>query len=378
MILHQLKLKITKTQDKLLGNWLWCLTGAWNTAIRRIGQDAKYGIYYSRFDLQNQVTGHSERLGIPAHVLQAVFAGAHAAWDRCFKKLSKAPRLKSIRRPFNSIPFPDSVKPPVGNRITLLGIGKVRFHKQDIPKGKIKCVRVIKRASGWYLCLFIDAQRAPIRRIEDRGVVGIDPGFKDLLTLSDGTKIPHPQELEAGAKRLAQAQRGHRKNLTSRLYERTTNQKKDRNHKLSLWLVQNYSTIYFSKDHIGGIAKRFGKSVNSSNHYQLRQMLKYKCLAGGTSYNEVESKFSTKTCSSCGAHSGPTGLAGLSVRFWTCSCGAEHDRDINAAINTLKTGSGRDHERAVTARQEAEGDSARHHAGRRVVNKPIDIDASRA
>lgn len=38
--------------------------------------------------------------------------------------------------------------------------------------------------------------------------------------------------------------------------------------------------------------------------------------------------------------SGPTGLAGLSVRQWRCPCGAEHDRDVNAARNTLFAAAG--------------------------------------
>jgi len=61
--------------------------------------------------------------------------------------------------------------------------------------------------------------------------------------------------------------------------------------------------------------------------------------SGGT-YVEPESKFSTKTCSECGSQSGPTGFAGLSVRHWSCPCGAEHDRDVNAARNTLFAGAG--------------------------------------
>jgi hypothetical protein len=31
----------------------------------------------------------------------------------------------------------------------------VRYHKQELPDGKIKYGRIVKRASGWYLCLFI-------------------------------------------------------------------------------------------------------------------------------------------------------------------------------------------------------------------------------
>jgi hypothetical protein len=49
--------------------------------------------------------------------------------------------------------------------------------------------------------------------------------------------------------------------------------------------------------------------------------------------------------SNCGSLSGPSGLGGLTVRRWTCGCGAEHDRDCNAAMNALIVGLGMSHER---------------------------------
>lgn len=74
-------------------------------------------------------------------------------------------------------------------------------------------------------------------------------------------------------------------------------------------------------------------------------MLSYKSRIGGTKYVEVDPRFSTMTCSACGVRSGPTGLGGLAVRQWRCgACGASHDRDINAARNTLIAGLGTSHE----------------------------------
>ena len=152
-----------------------------------------------------------------------------------------------------------------GNRVKLPGIGSLRFHGQDMPTGKIKCARLVKRASGWSLCLFIDAERAPIAST-GRGMIEIDPGFIDLLTLSDGEKVPHPKELQRSLERLGQAQRGVNRKLTARLHERIKNQRKDRNHKLSLRLVQENAVIVFSKDNTQGMARTFGKSVASSAH----------------------------------------------------------------------------------------------------------------
>ena len=70
-------------------------------------------------------------------------------------------------------------------------------------------------------------------------------------------------------------------------------------------------------------------------------MLSYKSRSGGTDYVETDSKFSTMTCHVCGCRCGPTGWDGLKVRQWRCTdCGSLHDRDINAARNTLLAGLG--------------------------------------
>lgn len=332
--------------------WLFHLTSVWNWAVRKIELNAADKIYFSNYEFQNLLAGHSKKLGIPSHVLHGVLSTVHESWRRCFKKLAGKPRLKGARNKLNAIPFPDAVASCIGNRIRLLGIGTLKFHKQVIPEGRIKCSRIVRRASGWYLCLFIEAEPNQIERIA-AGAIGIDPGLSHLLTTSDGELIDHPRELEAAARRLAQAQRGHNKRLTSRIQERIANRRKDRNHKLSRRLIAENVLIAFSKDNTKGIARRFGKSVASSGHSQLRGMLAYKSPKSGTQYLEVDSKFSTMTCSECGAHSGPSGLAGLSVRQWRCPCGAEHDRDINAARNTLIAAAGL----AVGVRESQQGRS---------------------
>jgi len=340
VIQYQLKLRMCKSQEQQCEQFLYHLSSVWNWAVRKIELSAKDHIYFSKMEFQNLLANHSERIGIPSHTLQGVICNVHDAWKRCFKKVGGKPRLKGMRNKMTSIPFPDPIKAPKGNRISIPSLGSVRFHKMELPEGKIKCGRVVKRASGWYFCLFIDAEPKTIARVAF-GKIGIDSGFSNLLTTSDGEIVEHPRELEASAKRLAQAQRGNDKHLAARIQERIANRKRDRNHKLSRRLVSENVFIAFTKDNIKGIAKRFGKSVASSAHYQLRQMLSYKMPKSGGTYVEPESKFSTKTCNECGSLSGPIGLAGLSVRQWGCNvCGAQHDRDVNAAINTLAAAAG--------------------------------------
>lgn len=336
MIHRQIKLRSSAKLEARLDDWLWMLTGVWNWGVRKVEQDAEGGNYYfSKKDFQNLLAGHGKKIGIPSHTIQGMLSDVHVAWGRRFKKVAGKPRLKGNRNKLNSIPFPDPIKAPQGNYIKLPYLGMVRFHKQSLPEGNIKCARLIKRISGWYLYLFIDAKSNKIEQVS-KNFVGIDPGFKNLLTLSNGEKIKHPRELENKAKRLAQAQRGGNKKLTARMHERIRNQRKDRNHKISRQLVSENELIAFSKDKHQAIARKFGKSVTSSSHGQLRYMLKYKSTASGTKYIEVNPAKSTLTCSTCGSLSGPTGWAGLSVRVWECmSCGDSHDRDINAAKNTL-------------------------------------------
>jgi putative transposase len=344
MIQHQLKLRLTKAQEQKLETWLFHLTAVWNFAVRKIELNARDRIYFSEKTFQNVLAGHSKKLGIPSHTLGGLLATAHRSWVRCFKGLSRKPRLKGARRPLNSIPFPDAIRRPEEGKVSIPALGKVRFHKQWIPEGKIKCGRICKRASGWYLCLFIDAEPQPIPRTAE-GVIGIDPGFKTLLTLSTGEKLSHPREFRAAEKRLGQAQRGKRKKLATRLHERVKNRRQDRNHKLSRRLVAENTTICFLKDNHRGIANRFGKSVSDAAHGQLRQQLSYKSLIGGANLVFPENRNSTRACSTCGALYGPTGLAGLKLREWDCGvCGTHHDRDTNSARNALIFGAGTAHE----------------------------------
>lgn len=344
MIQCQIKLKLTKAQEVTLGNWLFCLTGVWNWAVRKIELDAKDGICRSKFELGYLIKGHSQRLGIPHNVLKSTIFAAHGSWKRCFTGMSGRPKLKGNRNRLNYIPFTRPIVRPQAQRIHVLGLGKVKFHKQEIPQGEIKHGRLVRRPSGWYFCLFINAEPDAVQRTAS-GQIGLDGGFKNLLTASTGEIIEHPRELEAGARRLAQAQRSGNRKLAARLQERIRNQRKDRNHKISRQLVAENVLIAFSKDSHQGMAKRFGKSVTSSGHGQLRSMLAYKSRSGGTTYVEPDCRNSTKRCSNCGSLSGPTGLSGLAVRRWTCGCGAEHDRDCNAAMNALIVGLGMSHER---------------------------------
>lgn len=364
MIVRELKLKPTKSQITKLEEWLWCLTGVYNWASRKIELDAKDKIFHRKLKFQNYLSGTSKKLGIPSHTIQATVLQAYNAWERCFKGFSRKPKLKSVRNKLRSINFPDTLNRNriYKNRISLPGLKSIRFCKQDIPDGKIKQARIIKRASGWYCQLCIDTNHIfPIK--ETKTTVGIDTGFKELAILSNGKKFSNKREFVKGQKRLAQAQRGGNKKLVARIHEKIKNRRKDYNHKVSRQIVENFQEIYITNDNLRGQAKVFGKSIQDAGIDQLRRFIIYKGAKHSRKITLVDSKNTTMTCSSCGSLTGPTGLSMLTVRDWECSaCGAQHDRDINAAKVILKTGlgwsldnAGTHAERPETSRLESSG-----------------------
>ena len=246
MIQHQLKLRMTKEQENTCERWIFHLSSVYNWAIRKIELNSKDKIYFNRYQFRDLLSGYGPKIGVPSHSINETLNIVYDSWVRCFQKKGGKPKLKGKGNKMFSIPFPASINSPKNNRIGVPGLGKVKFYKQELPKGKIKCGRIIKRASGWYLCLFIDAEPKEIKRT-GFGEIGIDPGFKNLLTTSDGEIFEHPRELEKSANRISQAQRGRNKKLASRIHERVANQRKDRNHKISRQLVSENVLIAWSK-----------------------------------------------------------------------------------------------------------------------------------
>ena len=85
---------------------------------------------------------------------------------------------------------------------------------------------------------------------------------------------------------------------------------------------------------------KMAKSIYDAGWSISKNYLRYKASRHGGKFFEVDEKFSTQVCSTCGGicNESPKGIAGLGIRSWACSCGAEHDRDVNAAKNILNFG----------------------------------------
>lgn len=158
--------------------------------------------------------------------------------------------------------------------------------------------------------------------------------------MSDGRKFSNGKQTQKYAIKLAKAQRARKKRHVSKINAKMKNTRKDKNDKISTELVKTSSSIFLGNVSSNWLTKtNLAKTVYDAGWFQLKLMFAYKSLRLGVNFKIVNEAFSTQTCSVCENRTGPKGLAGLKVRDWVCySCGSEHDRDINAAKNILRSG----------------------------------------
>ncbi len=240
----------------------------------------------------------------------------------------------------------------VGNKVKLPKLGYVDAAISRKVKGRILSATVSQVPSGKYfvsiLCTDIEAEAIPMTG----AVVGVDLGIKDLVITSDGKKTPNNKHLYKADKRLRRLARRHsRKQKGSknrekarikkaRLEERIANQRKDDLHKATTNLVREYDVICIEDLNVKGMMKnhKLARAVSDVSFYEFKRQLQYKALHCGKTVQEVDTFFpSSQLCHCCGYKNAETKK--LSVRRWKCpECGAEHDRDVNAAINILNEG----------------------------------------
>jgi putative transposase len=211
------------------------------------------------------------------------------------------------------------------------------FNSRPLPDGNIKDGTNFScdARGNWFLNIVVEVAAAEARPV--RHGIGIDLGLKDFAALSNGEKIENPRLLRQLSDKLASAQRARKRRQARDLHARIGNARRDFHHKLSIRIVREFDYIAVGNVNAAGLAKtRLAKSVLDAGWSSFRHMLRYKAMAHGAWYEEVNESFSSRVCSSCASETGPKGVADLGIRSWICSeCGVSHDRDINSARNIL-------------------------------------------
>jgi putative transposase len=331
---------------------------------------------------------------IGSHVLQDVLHRLNKAFDNFFRKveLKQAglfvgnpgyPRFQGRNR-YTSFTYPDGAgwkltlqeqedNPAAILHLTKIGTIKVKLHRK--LEGKIKTVTIKREVDQWYVIFGCEVE-APSKLPISYEDVGIDLGVTHLATLSNGEMIEHPRyyrkaqkTLEKRQQSLARKKKGsHRRERAKRLigkaHRKIANQRRDFHHKQSRQLVNRYQVIVFEDLQIGNLTKRpqskqaeetkqylpngagakggLNKSILDAGWGTFVSMCSVKAAWAGRTLIKVDPKFTSQVCSACGR----VRKKDLSERWHSCDCGAELDRDVNAAINILARG--RRQQRAIS------------------------------
>lgn len=187
----------------------------------------------------------------------------------------------------------------------------------------------------WYFNVAVVADVKPSSGIL---AIGVDLGLRTAITTSDGCTFDG-RIYRASEPRLSSAQRARKKRLVKAIHGKIKNQRKDGLHKFSAALVKRSAAIFVGDVDSGKLVKtRMAKSVLDAGWAAFKTMLEYKASQAGVIFKVIDESYSTQACSRCGSIEGPKGVAGLGIRRWLCSCGVEHDRDMNAAQNIARRG----------------------------------------
>ena len=296
--------------------------------------------WLSAFDLDKLTAGATacfERIG--SGTIQRVNA-EFATRRRQFKRAKLRWRVsKGAKRSLGWVPFKAVQLKRKGKSLRFSGKAFRVFEQGLLDGVQWQCGCFAQDSVGdWWLCLPVEREES--HSVAPKEAVGIDLGLKDIAATSDGDKLRAGHFYRNIEQKIASAQRRGHKRQAKRLHRTAARRRKDALHKFSRKIVNEYQTIKIGDVSSLKLAKtRMAKSVLDAGWGMLKTQLHYKGQQAGRSVFIVSERNSTRTCSSCWALTGPTGLDMLVVRTWVCSaCGVTHDRDVNSARNHLSAG----------------------------------------
>ena len=181
--------------------------------------------------------------------------------------------------------------------------------------------------------------------------VGMDLGLTDLVVLSTGEKVGHPQFFRKDEARLAKAQRrlakkrrgsmnrAKARKKVARIHARIADKRQDFLHQLTTRLIDENQVVCAESLRVKNRVKNrpLSKSISDAGWSELVRQLAYKSEWYGRTFVQIDPfSPSTKTCQHCNH---VVDKLPLHIRTWTCpGCAAVHDRDVNAANMVLAAG----------------------------------------
>lgn len=344
MILKAYKYRIypDKLQTELLNKTFGCCRVVWNKCVESFNDREAMP---SSTELKKAYEWMSE---VSAAALQQKVSDFYEFKSQFFNKLRKKavgrPKFKS-KHSRQAYRLPNQKFKLGSNFIRLEKVGRVKItiDRRPRPGCNFRSVTVSKDLDGKFYVSVLVKEVVALKPKTGK-VVGLDLGLKSFVTLSDGTKFDNPKflresqaELKKAQRRLSRKKKGSLRRTkakikVARIHKKISNQRSNFLHELSSELVSNYDVIGIEDLNVGGMVRnhKLAKSIQDASWSKFISMLEYKAAWYGKTVQRVGRWFpSTKMCNSCGLIKKVT----LQDRGWTCECGNEIDRDVNAATN---------------------------------------------
>ncbi|MBR1646362.1 MAG: transposase [Selenomonadaceae bacterium] len=325
----------------------------------------RYYKLFGKYLNQNKLKKHLTRLKkiakfkylseFGSQAVQDVAERIDRAFDLFFGNIKRKvrcspPKFKKVRR-YKSFTLKQAGRKldEETHTITINGQSYRYFQSRRIS-GKVKTVTVKSDSLGDIYVYFVtDAKNFEVETRTGKRV-GFDFGLKKFLTASNGRDVVSPLffaknsvAIRSACKNLSRKRNGsnNRKRARlklARLYKKSANQRHDFHFKLARRLCLEYDTICIEDLNLKGMQKLYGRKISDLGFGNFVNILKYEASKFGTIIREVGRYFASSQICGCCGEKNPQ-VKDLKIRQWICpNCGAEHDRDRNAAINILQAG----------------------------------------
>ena len=373
----RLRAKPTSEQVKLIEKSIGCARFAYNMYLsqkieyyQQTRKTLSYGVFKKNFNQLKKIETHAWLKEPDKFALECGMEQVDDAYARFFSGQNGFPRFRSKRgskQSYSTKSTNNNIKlnihelhvalPKVGKVKVLLSKKQIsRFEKENKNRRILGATVSIHSSGQTHISLRFEEVVSLVKKVKPSevlasDVVGCDMGLTHFLIASNGVKVENPRYLKQNLFKLSRLQKQLKNKVISgvnyrklqakisKLHLHIANKRKDFLHQISRKLVDENQAIILEDLDIKKMIKnkKLARSIADVGWAMFKTFVSYKAEWAGKKVVLIDQFFpSSKMCSGCKKKNT---LLSLTDRIWVCpTCGENHDRDKNAALNIKEEG----------------------------------------